>query len=87
MAWYHDAPCKGQTDLFYSEHPEKVAQAKEVCAACPWENNECLVDALEARRPLSDYGVQAGMTPSERKAYAERLVALPNLSHSNGTVS
>lgn len=50
------------TDLFYSEEPNEIAQAKAICATCP-VRAECLTWAV----PNEDYGVWGGLDEVERR--------------------
>ena len=42
-------------DVFYSEAPGAIAQAKSICAECPIRES-CLEDALENREPCGVWG-------------------------------
>ena len=51
------AACRvpGLLDVFFSEAPGKIAQAKSICAKCPIRES-CLEDALENREPCGVWG-------------------------------
>ncbi len=49
-------PCTSAPDLFFAEHPGPLAEAKELCAACP-VRDVCFAGAQERREA---YGVWGG---------------------------
>jgi len=59
---WHLASCRGQVSLFFSERPDHIEQAKDLCEICPIRRN-CLLAALENAEA---YGVWGGTTPQER---------------------
>jgi WhiB family redox-sensing transcriptional regulator len=69
-----DASCRDGTaslvDLFFSEEPDEIAQAKAICAGCPLAV-PCLEGALERREPWGVWGGQLFMNgrilPFKRK--------------------
>lgn len=75
MADYRDrARCRNEDpELFYPlgegrAFAEQIAEAKEVCEACP-VRAECLEDALARREPD---GIWGGLTADERRALLRR---------------
>jgi WhiB family redox-sensing transcriptional regulator len=52
-----DVPCRGRGELFFAERPEILAQAKELCAACPVQDL-CLTGALERHEEWGVWGGQ-----------------------------
>lgn len=68
-AWWLEAACRGMDpNVFFTESKTKVAKAKAICAECP-VREDCLADALEMPEHLQEYGIRAGLTPSELLAY------------------
>lgn len=51
--------------FFFSEEPEDIAMAKELCAGCP-VREPCLELALAIPASDDKWGVFAGTTPDER---------------------
>ena len=51
------AACRvpGLLDVFFSEAPRKIAQAKSICAECPIRES-CLEGALKRREPCGGWG-------------------------------
>lgn len=75
MADYRDrARCRNEDpELFYPlgegrAFTEQIAEAKEVCGACP-VRAECLEDALARREPD---GIWGALTADERRALLRR---------------
>ena len=63
--WTEDAGClQSRPDLFFSNDPRDIAEAKQICGTCP-VREKCLSDALQFDDPWS---IQGGMTPAERRA-------------------
>jgi predicted RecB family nuclease len=61
--FFADSKCKDvDPTLFFAESNSKVAQAKDVCAACPIRQ-KCLDWAIEN----AEEGIYGAMTPRERK--------------------
>jgi WhiB family redox-sensing transcriptional regulator len=70
LAWAARAACQGQDlALFFSDAEQKVAQAKQICAACP-VRRECLDEALLAEGTSLGDGVFGGLTAEERNEAA-----------------
>jgi broad specificity phosphatase PhoE len=67
--WADAAACKDATDIFFSDVPDDIERAKDICRACP-VRAECLAETLDPDTdPRSrEYGVWAGFTPAELKA-------------------
>jgi WhiB family redox-sensing transcriptional regulator len=67
--WASRALC-AQTDpeLFYSDSPAQIAQAKDVCRRCPVQH-ECLAHALATEE---DWGVWGGLDRDERRQILRR---------------
>jgi hypothetical protein len=61
-----DLPCRqNDPDLWFAERPEKVAEAKRLCADCPAPVKQwCLESALDNEEK---HGIWAGTTPEERE--------------------
>jgi WhiB family redox-sensing transcriptional regulator len=59
-----DAPCRGLTELFFSDDEVDVEQAKAVCATCPHQE-PCAVIAVAHQ---VTEGVWGGMTAAELQA-------------------
>lgn len=55
-------PCADKPDLFFSDAPSDVQEAKRICSGC-WRLRACLQD-IEDLQP--EYGVWAGLAPQER---------------------
>jgi len=61
--WQLRASCRGlDTDMFYSQEPEIIEQAKAVCGQCAVKA-VCLDDAMANE----DFGVWGGTSANERK--------------------
>jgi hypothetical protein len=57
-----NAACGPETaDLFFSEDPSEIAQAREICMGCP-VRQLCLEYSLW----INDEGIAGGLTPAER---------------------
>jgi len=74
-AWHQRAACRGRTGMFFGdEHgrhePSELAQARELCKACPVQH-EC---AQEAAQPPTSHvhGIWAGLTQEERRTARRR---------------
>ena len=63
-----DVPCRDRGELFFAERPEVLAQAKELCAACPVADL-CLAGALER---LEEWGVWGGQILVNGKVVASK---------------
>lgn len=75
--WWDNAPCAGQTDLFYpagqsGKNEAQANEAKQVCVGCP-ASYQCLADALVSATASSDFGVWGG-TVAEERAQLRRAV-------------
>lgn len=72
-AWTEDGLC-AETDpeLFYSEYPEHMAQAKRICARCSVQT-ACLNYALEAGE---EHGIWGGLDTHERNMRMSGLKAV-----------
>lgn len=59
--WHRDAACSNGTtdmvDLFFSDEPGEISQAKAVCAGCP-VLAQCLEAALDRREQFGVWGGQ-----------------------------
>lgn len=71
QTWRRRASCRGApADLFFPERaqsdPERLEQAKRLCATCP-VSKACLVAGMAER-----YGIWGGLTPAERRALRRR---------------
>ncbi len=64
--------CHEQPDLFFSEIPREVDQAKALCRECP-EISECYGSALAAK---PDHGVWGGVSFSYGKPKRSRYKAM-----------
>lgn len=69
-------PCRDfdrhHPDQWFSESPDGLAAAAELCAGCPIAE-KCLAVAMRAEHgtgPYSRYGVFGGLTPIQRYALA-----------------
>lgn len=51
----HRIPCAEEPDLWFSERPAEVEQAKVLCGTCPLQS-ACLAAALERREPWGVWG-------------------------------
>lgn len=70
LAWAARAACQGQDlALFFSDAEQKIAQAKQICAACP-VRRQCLDEALHAEATTSGAGIFGGLTANERTEFA-----------------
>lgn len=72
--WKYEAVC-AQTDfeIFYPENGESRKPALKVCKGCP-VIRECLNEAIKNHDWW--YGIRAGMTPEQRRKYAEKILNL-----------
>lgn len=52
-----DLACQRSPDLFFAERPAVLAQARDLCGACP-VRVLCLAGALERREPHGVWGGQ-----------------------------
>jgi len=55
-------PCRRDPDLFFSDAPEDIEAAKNICAGCP-ARLSCLRDAMDQE---NYHGVWGGLTGNER---------------------
>lgn len=55
-------PCRRDPDLFFSDAPEDIEAAKNICAGCP-SRLSCLQDAMDQE---NYHGVWGGLTGDER---------------------
>lgn len=59
---FSEAPCTmTDADLWFSESPQEVAEAKRLCGGCP-----AMIDCAKLGR-FEDFGVFGGRTPAERQ--------------------
>lgn len=74
QAWKHEAICV-QTDyeIFYPEVGGRRQPALKVCNGCP-VLEQCFNEAIKQRDWW--YGIRAGMTPEQRREYAEKILKL-----------
>lgn len=70
--------------VFFTESRRKVEVAKAICAGCPVQA-DCFEDTLEMPEHLQEYGVRAGMTPLELKAYKLALEHISTLEQEKET--
>ena len=49
--------CRGMTDVFFSDEPGDIEQAKRICATCP-VIEPCLKEAIRNREPWGVWGGQ-----------------------------
>jgi len=61
--------CATSPDLFFAEHPQDVARAKELCRDCP-VRAACLADALDRAEPWGVWGgelfLRGAIVPTKR---------------------
>jgi WhiB family redox-sensing transcriptional regulator len=74
--WPADAACRGRTRLMYATDPFSERLALAVCRSCP-VRAECLDDCRATEDPANRYGVCAGLTATERKAWCDALTHQP----------
>jgi WhiB family redox-sensing transcriptional regulator len=77
--FYEDLPCHSvDPDLFFAEQPDKLEEAKILCADCP-ARNACLAGALERGEPWGVWGgeifAQGVVIPRKRPRGRPRKVA------------
>lgn len=74
QAWKAEAIC-AQIDweIFYPENGQSREPALKACKGCP-VISQCLNEAM--RNHDWWYGVRAGMTPEQRREYAEKILKL-----------
>lgn len=60
--WRAHAKCRGKSDLFYSEMPEDMEVARQICQTCRVQA-QCLRVALQR---AESHGVWGGQTAFER---------------------
>lgn len=70
LAWMDDAPCRGQTDLFFPEPVtlQTAAPAFAICETCPLRRR-CYDYAIDDSTLM---GVWAGTTPAQRRIARHR---------------
>lgn len=71
-AWMADAPCRGQTAIFYSDQPRHAKQARAICGTCP-HRVRCLEYAIDHREQCGTWG---GLNITERRRIAANRKAM-----------
>ena len=55
--WVAEGACRGMTEVFFSDEPGDIEQAKRICATCP-VIRKCLEKATDRREPCGVWGGQ-----------------------------
>ena len=55
--WVAEGACRGMTEVFFSDDPGDIEQAKRICATCP-VIGKCLEKATDRREPCGVWGGQ-----------------------------
>ena len=55
--WVVEGACRGMTEVFFSDEPGDIEQAKRICATCP-VIEKCLEHATDHREPCGVWGGQ-----------------------------
>jgi WhiB family redox-sensing transcriptional regulator len=55
--WVAEGACRGMTEVFFSDEPGDIEQAKRICATCP-VIGKCLKKATDRREPCGVWGGQ-----------------------------
>ena len=55
--WVAEGACRGMTEVFFSDEPGDIEQAKRICATCP-VIGKCLEKATDRREPCGVWGGQ-----------------------------
>ena len=55
--WVAEGVCRGMTEVFFSDEPGDIEQAKRICATCP-VIGKCLEKATDRREPCGVWGGQ-----------------------------
>ena len=55
--WVAEGACRGMTEVFFSDEPGDIEQAKRICAPCP-VIGKCLEKATDRREPCGVWGGQ-----------------------------
>ena len=85
VAWRKQAECVGHpTELFFSEHPTVMAEAKAICERCP-VRSECVTEGL-ALGHRYDQGIRGGLSANIRNRVLRRGT-LPSHYRNSGRVS
>ncbi len=64
--WWHDAACRGRTNLFFATDRLSQQIAVSVCRGCP-VRGDCTTEVRELEDDFHRFGVRAGLTPGERR--------------------
>ncbi len=57
VPWIREGACIGMTDVFFSDDPADIEQAKRICTSCPVREG-CLDYAIGHREPCGVWGGQ-----------------------------
>jgi AraC-like DNA-binding protein len=69
--------CEGNPELWFSENPKFIAEAKEACDACP------VRDECAELGENEEFGIYGGMTPDDRRSAKRfRVIMLEELTNS-----
>jgi len=70
VSWMSNAPCRGKTELFFSNSQERMKQRRirerqaiDICKTCPH-----IVECREYARLNREYGIWGGETEEQRFA-------------------
>ena len=55
--WVAEGACRGMTEVFFSDEPGDIEQAKRICSTCP-VIGKCLEKATDRREPCGVWGGQ-----------------------------
>ena len=56
-SWVAEGACRGMTEVFFSDEPGDIEQAKRICATCP-VIGKCLEKATDRRESCGVWGGQ-----------------------------
>jgi hypothetical protein len=66
--WSEAAACKGRMRLFYAEDRFSQDLAVAICRSCA-VRPDCELETRRTERPWLTYGVRAGFTQEQRRAW------------------
>jgi hypothetical protein len=66
--WTTSAACRGRLSLFYADDAVSKAVAVAICAGCR-VRLDCEAETRRIERPWLRFGIRAGATPEQRRAW------------------
>jgi hypothetical protein len=58
--WWLDTPCSGKGELFFSQHPRDIEQARLICHSSCLSREQCLQYALDHHEQTGVWGGESG---------------------------